>query len=257
MSEIRIPPGLGREPSPVRPRRFYRLAAATARASGFALELDGRGAKTPAKRDLVLPSEAVAAAVAREWNAQGELIDPGAMPLTRLANSAVDGVADQMVATAGEVKAYVSCDLLLYRAGDPAPLVAEETRLWDPVIDWAGDTFGARFVLAEGISFVTQPPATLTAMAEAVDAAVGSGPAAPFRLAALHVMTTLTGSALLALSVVGRHLSAEDAWTAAHVDELFQESRWGRDAEALERRDRRWTEMAAAATLARLAGPDP
>lgn len=252
MTEIRIPPGLGRDPSPVRPRRFYRLAAPAPRATGFALELDGRSAKTPAKRDLVVPSEAAAQALADEWNAQVEVIDPVAMPLTRLVNSAIDGVGDRIGAVSDEVKTYVSSDLLLYRAGDPAALVAEESRLWDPVIDRAREDFGARFVLAEGVCFVAQPPATLAAMAAAVDAAQGSGSVAPFRLAALHVMTTLTGSALLALAVLDGHLSAEDAWAAAHVDEVFQESRWGLDAEAVERRDRRWTEMSAAATLARL-----
>ena len=110
------------------------------------------------------------------------------------------------------------------------------------------------FVLAEGITFVAQPPATLAALGEAVDAAVGQGPGAPFRLAALDVMTTLTGSALLALAVMRGRLTPEDAWAAAHVDELFQESQWGADAEALERRDRRWADMHAAATLGRLAG---
>ena len=202
----------------------------------------------------MLPTEAAAAALASEWNAQVEVIDPAAMPLTRLVNSAIDGVAEQMRAVSDEVKAYLSSDLLLYRAGDPAPLVAEETRAWDPVIDWAGDTFGARFILAEGISYVLQPPATLAAMAGAIDDAVGRGSAAPFRLAALHVMTTLTGSALLGLAIVEGHLSAEAAWAAALVDELFQESQWGQDAEALERRERRRAEMLVAATLARLVG---
>ena len=252
MTEIRIPPGLGREPAPSRPRRFYRLAAVASRPAGFALELDGRGARTPAKRDLMLPTEAAARALADEWNAQADIVDPAAMPLTRLANSAIDGVADQMNAVSDEVKAYVSSDLLLYRAGEPAQLVAEETRLWDPVIDWAGDTFGARFILAEGVSFVVQPAATLAAMVDAVDAAVGTDAAAPLRLAALHVMTTLTGSALLGLAVCDGFLTIEQAWTAAHVDELFQESRWGRDAEAVERRDRRFADMSAAAMLGRL-----
>ena len=176
------------------------------------------------------------------------------MPLTRLANTAIDGVGEQMAAVADEVRTYLTSDLLAYRAADPAPLVAAQAAAWDPVLDWARDAFGARFILAEGIVFAAQPPATLAAMGRVVDAIVGEGAAAPFRLAALHVMTTLTGSALLALAVMQGRLTPEGAWAAAHVDELFQESQWGSDAEALERRDRRWAEMRAAATMGLLAG---
>lgn len=245
---------LGREAPPPRPKRFYERATAGERDGGFALLLDGRSAKTPAKRDLLLPSRPAAEALAAEWDAQREVLDPAAMPLTRLCNTAIDGVATQMRAVADEVKTYLTSDLFAYRAADPAPLVAAQARDWDPVLDWARDAFGARFILAQGITFVAQPPATLAAMGRVVDAIVGQGPAAPFRLAALHVMTTLTGSALLALAVMHGRLAPEAAWAAAHVDELFQESQWGRDAEALERRDRRFVEMKSAATLGLLAG---
>lgn len=244
----------GRQAPPAKPKRFYALASVAERDGGFALLLDGRPARTPARRPLALSSAPAADAVAAEWNGQVTVIDPALMPLTRIANSAIDGVAEQMEAVAAEVKTYLGSDLLAYRAADPAPLVAAQAAAWDPVLDWARDAFGARFVLAEGVTFVAQPAATLARLGEVVGALVGQGPAAPFRLAALHVMTTLTGSALLALAVMHGRLSPEAAWAAAHVDEVFQESQWGSDAEALERRDRRWADMKAAATLGLLAG---
>lgn len=255
MAEQRAPAiRLGREAAPPRPKRFYATATAGERDGGFALLLDGRSARTPAKRALVLPSEPAAEALAAEWNAQGEVIDPAAMPLTRISNTAIDGVADQMEAVAREVKTYLTSDLLAYRAAGPAPLVTAQTAAWDPVLAWARDAFGARFILVEGVTFVAQPPVTLADMGRVVDAVVGEGDGAPFRLAALHVMTTLTGSALLALAVMHGRLTPDAAWAAAHVDELFQESQWGSDAEALERRERRWSDMRAAATLGLLAG---
>ena len=244
----------GRQAPPAKPKRFYALASVAERDGGFALLLDGRPARTPAKRGLALSSEAAAEAVAAEWNAQVAVIDPALMPLTRISNSAIDGVAEQMTAVADEVKTYLGSDLLAYRAPDPAPLVAAEAQAWDPVLDWVRDAFGARFILAEGVTFVGQPPATLARLGGVVDALVGQGPAAPFRLAALNVMTTLTGSALLALAVMHGRLSPEAAWAAAHVDEIYQESQWGSDAEALDRRERRWADMKAAATLGLLAG---
>lgn len=244
----------GRQAPPPKPKRFYAAATAEERDGAFALLLDGRGAKTPAKRALALPSRPAAEALAEEWNAQVEVIDPARMPLTRMSNTAIDGVAVQMAAVADEVKTYLGSDLLVYRAADPAPLVAAQAMAWDPVLDWAREALGARFVLADGITFVAQPPATLQVLGAEVDAVVGQGPGAPFRLAALNVMTTLTGSALLALAVMRGRLSPEAAWAAAHVDEVFQELQWGADAEALERRERRWADMEAAARLGRLAG---
>jgi len=243
----------GRVAARARPRRFYAAADVGERDGGFALLLDGRSAKTPSRRDLLLPSRAAAMALAAEWNLQREFIDPALMPLTRISNTAIDGVAAQMRAVTDEVKTYLSSDLLVYRSADPAALVTAEAEAWDPVLDWARDAFGARFILSQGVTFVAQPPATLAGMGDAVDAVVGEGPAAPFRLAALHVMTTLTGSAALALAVMHAHLAPDVAWRLAHVDEVFQESRWGADDEALERRARRWTEMKAAATLGLLA----
>ena len=244
----------GREPAPVRPKRFYLSAEVEEREGLFLLMLDGRSARTPAKRVLALPSRASAEILAAEWNAQVDIIDPVKMPLTRIANSAIDGVAHQMADVADEVRTYLTSDLVVYRAAAPAPLVAAEAAAWDPVLDWVWDAFHVRFILAEGLGFVHQPASTLATLGAILDAIIGTGPAAPFRLAATHVITTLTGSALLALAVMHGRLSPEAAWSAAHVDELFQESRWGTDAEALSRREGRWSEMQAAATLGLLAG---
>lgn len=248
------PARLGREPAPTRPKRFYSTADVEERGGLFLLLLDGRSARTPAKRVLALPSRASGETLAAEWNAQVDIIDPVKMPLTRIANSAIDGVADQMTAVADEVRTYLTSDLVVYRAAAPAPLVEAEADAWDPVLDWVRDTFHVRFILAEGLGFVHQPASTLETLSTVLDGIVGTGPAAPFRLAATHVMTTLTGSALLALAVMRGRLSAEAAWSAAHVDEVFQESQWGTDAEALARREGRWSEMQAAATLGLLAG---
>lgn len=233
------------------PRRFWKETGVAQDGARFALTLDGRRAKTPAKNDLAVPDRALAQALAAEWDAQGELIDPSAMPLTRIVNSALDGVARDMSATLDEVAKYAGSDLLFYRAGDPASLVAEQAAAWDSVLDWARERHGARFVLSEGITFATQPEASLAAVRRALDTAVGKDASAPLRLAGLHVMTTLTGSALLALAVAEGFLDAAGAWTAAHVDEDFQMRAWGQDADAMARRERRWLEMEAAGTLMR------
>ena len=231
------------------PKRFFNAAEVEKRGDAYAVLLDGKPAKTPACRDLVLPSEAAALAFAAEWNALGDYIDPVGLPFTRIVNAAIDGVAAQAEAVFEEVVNYVGSDLLLYRAAEPERLVADQAEAWDPVLDMVRDQTGARFILAEGIVHVAQPPATLSLMRQELAEAVGEGPAAPFRLAALNVMTTLTGSALLGLVVLQGRLAPEAAWSAAHVDEAFQESRWGLDDEAQERRDRRWREMQAAAKL--------
>lgn len=236
--------------TPELPRRFYETAsAAPQEGGGFALHLDGRPAKTPGKRPLVAPTAEAGAAVAAEWAAQGERIDPGTMPLTRLLNSAIDGVAQTPAPVADEVVKYASSDLVCYRAGEPDALVAAQAAAWDPVLAIARERWGARFLLAEGVMFVDQPPEALDAVAARV-----ARETSPFALAALNVMTTLTGSALIALAVADAALSPEDAWQAAHVDELHQERVWGADAIATARREGRRREFEAAALLYRHAG---
>ena len=231
----------------VLPKRFYKAASIGAEAP-FAALLDGKSVRTPAGCALALPSERAAALVAAEWNAQGETIDPSTMPVTRLANSALDGVARDIGAVAADMVKYLGSDLVCYRAGEPEALAAAQAATWNPVLDFARSAFGARFILAEGVMFVEQPVHAVAAAARAVEAHANADDAA-FRIAALHSMTTLTGSALIALAHVGGLLSLEQAWVAAHVDEYFQMRLWGLDSEALARRTRRFEDMKAASEL--------
>jgi len=223
-------------------RRFYKHAHVDEGEGGFAVRLDGRAVRSPARRVLQAPTRALAEALAAEWNAQEELIDPLHMPLTRLANSIIDGVVDAPAAVAAEIEKYLASDLLVYRAPAPPSLIARQAQAWDPLIDWARETLGAGFVLAEGINFVHQPAAALAAARAAI-------PTDPWRLGALNAITTLTGSALIALAVLAGRLSTEEAWAAAHVDEDWNMGFWGRDEPALERRAVHFAEMRAAATV--------
>ena len=183
---------------------------------------------------------------AEEWARQGETLDPSDMPITRLLNSAIDGTARTMDETWAEIVRYAGSDLLCYRAESPETLTERQRAAFDPVLDWAAQTLGARFLLAAGIVHVEQPVEVLAAFRAAV-APIDD----PVALAALSVMTTLTGSAVLALAVARGRLSAERAWRIAHVDEDFQIERWGEDDEAAARRAARWREMEAAAFAAR------
>jgi chaperone required for assembly of F1-ATPase len=173
------------------------------------------------------------------------------MPLTKLMNTALDGVAGQMAEVEAEVAKYAASDLICYRAGAPESLAAAQSSAWDPLVAFARDRLGAKLALAEGVMFIEQPQEALDAFARAVRDYVGEGPSAPLRLAALHVMTTLTGSAIIALATALRKLDAAAAWAAANVDEDWQMRAWGADAEALARRAERLKEFEAAATLAR------
>jgi chaperone required for assembly of F1-ATPase len=226
-------------------RRFYKNAHVDDGEHGFAIRLDGRAVRTPARRILLAPTRALAAALAAEWNAQEELIDPLNMPLTRLANAIIDGVVDAPAAVAAEIEKYLGSDLVVYRAEGPQGLIVLQARAWDPVVDWARSTLGAGFVLAPGINFVAQPPAALAAARAAI-------PRDPWRLGALNAITTLTGSALIALAVLAGRLSADEAWEAAHVDEDWNMDFWGRDEPALARRGLRFAEMKAAVTVLEL-----
>jgi chaperone required for assembly of F1-ATPase len=227
---------------PSLPRRFYRQAGVEEAEGGFRVVLDGRPVRTPARRFLVAPSRALAQALAAEWDAQGEIIDPATMPLTRLANSIIDGVVAAPTAVAADIGKYLDSDLLFYRADGPQRLVERQERLWDPVLAWAREALGARFVLAQGVVHTAQPEVATAAARAAI-------PTDPWRLGALHAITTLTGSALLALALARRHLTADQAWDAAHVDEDWNMDQWGRDEIALARRAARRAEMDAAAAV--------
>jgi len=167
------------------------------------------------------------------------------MPLTRLANTIIDGVAAAAPEIVAEIEKYLGSDLVFYRAEAPAALVARQARLWDPILDFAREALGANFVTQQGVRFVAQPAAAVAAARRAV-------PENPWRLGAVHVITTLTGSALIALAFAAGALGLDDAWKAAHVDEDWNMEHWGRDAIALERRAIRFAEMQAAAIVLRL-----
>jgi chaperone required for assembly of F1-ATPase len=225
------------------PKRFYKDVAVETVDGGFRVTLDGRAMKTPAKRPLVVPTAALADVIAAEWRGQGSEIDPGTMPVTRLANSVVDGVVDRMVEVAEDAAKYAGTDLICYRAEQPERLVERQTALWDPILDWAEEALGARFLVADGIMHVAQDAEALMAVRRAF------GAYGPWALAGLHTVTTLTGSALVALALARGRLDADAAWEAAHVDEHWSFEVWGRDAEAEARLAHRRTEFDAAVSV--------
>jgi len=230
------------------PKRFYKEATSALRDGAYAILLDGRPVRTPAGGSLALPMQAAAQLVAAEWAAQGEFIDPSSMPVTRLVNSALDGVARDLGGVAADMVKYAGSDLVCYRAGEPAGLVAAQAQAWDPVLTFAREKLGARFILAEGVMFATQPDHAIAAFARAVDA-YAQAPDAALRIAALHSLTTLTGSALIAMMVARGAMTIDEAWAAAYVDEDWQMRRWGEDTEALAKRAQRFVDMRAATDL--------
>jgi len=223
------------------PKRFYTDVAVKAEGGQAALLLDGKKVRTPAKAPLAVPSKALAEAIADEWRAQGDHIDPRTMPLTKLVNTAIDGVEGRTEAVIDDIVAHAKADLLCYRARGPEGLVAQQAKHWDPVIAWAKESLHAPLDVAEGVGHVAQPDASIAALRKEASSLDTVG------LAALHVMTALTGSALLGLAVALKRLTPEEAWDAAHVDEDFQIGRWGEDAEAKTRRDARKADFDAAA----------
>jgi len=225
---------------PEPPRRFYKTAAAGPHAAGFAVLLDGKAALTPARKPLAVADRRVAEALAAEWEALGERLDPAAMPLTRIVNAAIDRVAGETDAVRAEIVKYAGTDLICYRAEGPASLVAAQAAAWDPLIAWAQEALGVRLTLAEGIVHVAQDESALVA----IDAALQ--PLDALSLAALSTITALTGSAVIALAVLKGRLKVDEAWAAAHVDEDWQLAHWGTDEAALARRAARRREIDAA-----------
>lgn len=208
-------------------KRFWTAAGAVPAPQGWAVVLDGRPVRTPAKAALVLPTPALAQAVAAEWDAQTGEVQPGLMPLTRTANSAIDKVAPMAAAVVEEIARYGASDLLCYRATGPAALVARQAAAWDPWLDWCAGQ-GAPLRATTGIMPVAQPPASLavlTAMAAA---------RTHFELAALYDLVAITGSLVLGLAVLRQRLTPEAAFELARLDEDWQAGQWGVDDEAAE-----------------------
>ena len=225
-----------------RRQRFYARAGVVEAPDGFVITLDDKPVRTPSGRALAAPNREIADGIVAEWDGQQETIDPLTMPLTRLANSVIDAVVDRVEAVIDDVAKYFGSDLLFYRAGHPEALVAREAAHWDPIVFWAADALGAHFILAEGIVHVRQPDSAIAAARAAL-------PTNAWSIAALHVVTTLTGSALLALGLMRGVIDQDQAWAAANVDEDWNIEQWGGDEEVAARRAARLVDFRAAATV--------
>lgn len=223
------------------PKRFYKNVTINSGEGGHAIALDGKMVKTPARHTLALPTEALAKLVAAEWARQAEFIDPATMPVTRLVNTAIDGVSSEGQAVFEEIVRFSSSDLLCYRADDPKRLIDRQSERWNPVIEWVADEIGARFILAEGVIHQEQPAEAIAAFAAALKTYD-----TPMELASLHTITTLTGSAILALAFAEGFLPLAEVWSLAHLDEDWTIEHWGSDEEAERRRAQRFEEFQAA-----------
>jgi chaperone required for assembly of F1-ATPase len=238
------PKRLGQEAMrPPLPKRFYTHVVLSSLPHGHAILLDGRPVKTPKKSPFAVPTLSLAEHIAAEWVAQGATIDPETMPLTRLANTTLDAVIPNLDAVRADIVAFSGTDALCYRAQNPSDLAALQASLWDPVLAWAATDLGARFAITDAILHQSQSEQALAAIAAALETYDA------WQITALHVITTLNGSAVLAMAVARNHLTAEQAWTTAHCDEDWQSARWGSDNEAITRRAYRWGQMQAAATF--------
>lgn len=219
-------------------RRFYKEAAV---GEGNAVLLDGRPVKTPGRAPLAPPNASLAEAIADEWNAQGEIIDPRSMPLTGLANAAIDRIAPAKAAFVQGLAVFGESDLLCYRAEGPAPLVARQVELWDPILAWAQDRYDIAFEVTAGIVHRPQPPETIARLAAAVHARD------PFALAGLSPLVTVSGSLVVALALAEGAIGLDAAWAAAALDEEWQAGQWGEDADAAKALAARRADFTAAA----------
>lgn len=228
-------------------KRFYKGAAVAASDSGHTILLDGRPVRTPARAPLAVPTPALAQAIAAEWDAQGDEIDPRTMMMTGLANAAIDQVAPDAAAFAAAIAAYGESDLLCYRAEGPAPLVREQIEAWNPLLDWAERRYDVSFALATGIVHVAQPDATITRLTAAVAACD------PFVMTGLSTLVTMSGSLVCGLAILEQAFPVEHIWQASELDELWQARQWGEDEQAAARRTLRAEEFTAATRFVELA----
>lgn len=222
-------------------KRFYQKAESVQRGGGHGIALDGKPIKTPGKRDLIVPSEPLAAAIAEEWNSQPTEVRTTTMPLTRLATTTVDRVATQRDAIVGQTANYAATDLVCYRAKHPPALAARQQAVWQPLIDWAVLRYDAPLLVTSGVIPESQPAASLRAFAAAV------AELEDFALTALHVATAACGSLIIALALLEGRLDAQQAFAASQVDESFQIESWGEDSEQTERRHALAADIEAAA----------
>jgi chaperone required for assembly of F1-ATPase len=224
-------------------KRFYTEVSI---AAGGGILLDGRPVRTPARVPLIVAFPQLAAAIAEEWRAQGASIDPRTMPLTGLANAAIDRVTPDPGSFASGLARYAETDLLCYRAAEPPDLVARQVEVWNPVLNWAGHRYDCAFALTSGIVHVPQPPETVARLSVAIAAY------APFALAALSPIVTIAGSIVIAFALAEGEIAADAAFDAAHLDELWQEEQWGADYFAAQARDARRADFMAAARFLEL-----
>ena len=210
-------------------KRFYKDVSVAPVEGGFAVLLDGRPVKTPSRNTLILPTQHLAEAIAGEWHAQGAEVIATTMPLLRLANTVIDGVTVNRDEVIGAVLRFGENDLLCYRAHQPPQLAARQREGWDPLLDWVRQRHGAHMRVAEGLTHVDQPPDALLALRQALEKE------GPFTLGALHVIASITGSAVLALAVAGGFVSGPNAFALSRIDEIYQAEKWGEDAEAAKR----------------------
>jgi chaperone required for assembly of F1-ATPase len=224
-------------------KRFYREIAVT---PDNGIALDGKALKTPRGESLRLPTRALAEAIAEEWRAQGGEIDTHSMPLTKLANTAIDGVEPRRGEVVDELARFGEHDHLCYRATEPPDLVRRQNAAWDPLLDWVAERYGARLVVQSGIASVLQPEAATAALRRALETFD------PFALAALHVMASICGSLVLAFAVSEKRLPAWEAFSLSQLDETYQAEKWGIDSEAEQRAGHLARELAAASRFLEL-----
>ena len=229
-------------------RRFWKQADVEPAGDGWRVVLDGKPVMTPGKHPLILPNEALARAIAAEWEAQADIIDPLSMPLTRAANSAIEKVAPQFDAVADMLGAYGGTDLLSYRAAEPDRLHHRQRDGWDPLLDWADARYGARLGITRGLMPIAQDDQALARLRARI------GALDPFRLTALHDLVTLPGSLVLGLAVLDGRLTAAEAHALSRIDEAFQAEHWGQDDEAEQAAQNRLEAMENAQRLLGLLG---
>jgi chaperone required for assembly of F1-ATPase len=227
-------------------KRFWKEVAARATDEGWTIELDKRPLKTPARVPLAVPTAALAEAIAEEWRAVAETVDPRAMPLTGLANAAIDRVAPDRAAFAAGLGRYAEADLLCYRAEGPRALFEPEEASWDPLLAWARRRYDVDFEITAGIVHVGQPEATVGRLSHAVSSLDA------FRMAALSPLVTIGGSLVAALAVAEKAVTVEAAWEAVSVDDRWQLEQWGSDAEAEAALENRRRDFLAAARFLEL-----
>lgn len=222
-------------------KRFWKETTVGETDGGFQVLLDGRAVKTPAKSPLVVPSRALAEAMAAEWDAQEDAVDPNTMPVTRMCNSAIDKVSVQHAAIADMLAAYGDSDLLCYRATSPQELVERQAEKWDPILDWAVDSLEVRLKPVAGVMHQAQDAHSVQKLTDLVHEF------SPFQLTAFHDLVSMSGSLILAFAITERRLDADAAWQLSRLDELWQEELWGKDDEAQEMVEKKTKDFALAA----------